>query len=171
MSFSLHEITVPACRQILTALSGVLEKAQAHCAATGTDPATLISARLVGDMAPFPFQVSQTIAHSVGALARLRGQDPARPDAIDSFAAGQAAIAEALRALDAITPADLEGAETRKVVLTFPGRSMRFDGKGYLLTFALPQFYFHATTAYDLLRHHGVPIGKRDFLGQTAIRA
>lgn len=171
MSLSLYEITVPVYRQILTALSGVLDKAEAHCAATGTDPATLISSRLIGDMAPFPFQVGQTIAHSVGALARLRGQDPVRPAPIDSFAAGKAAIADALTALDAITPADLDGAETREVVLTFPGRSMRFDGKGYLLTFALPQFYFHATTAYDLLRHHGVPIGKRDFLGQTAILA
>lgn len=171
MSLSLYDVSIPVFRQILGALSGVLGKAIAHCDEKGIDPATLIAARLYPDMAPFPFQVMQAVNHSVGALARLRGVDAARVSGLDSLPALKAAVDQALVDLDAIRPADLDGAADREVVLTFGQNTSRFTGLGYLLSSAMPNFYFHATTAYDLLRHNGVAIGKRDFMGKTQVLA
>lgn len=165
MTLSLHDVAVPTFRQILGGLSKVLDKAEAHFAASGADTSAVMASRLYADMAPFTFQVQQAIGHSAGALAKLRGEDFATPGGLDSFAGQKAALAQALAYVNATTPADLEGAETRQVVFKFPGGEMPFVGQAYLITFALPNFYFHVTTAYGLLRHAGVPIGKRDFLG------
>jgi hypothetical protein len=120
-------------------------------------------------MQPLSFQIMQSISHSVGALAVIRGQQRARPSGLETFAGAKQAIEQAIADLDAITPADLDGAEAKPVELKFPGRELKFTGQGYLLSYAMPQFFFHATTAYDILRHKGVQIGKRDFLGRIQL--
>lgn len=171
MSLSMYDISVPVFRQILSALSGVVDKAEAQCKSTGADEAAWLGSRLFEDMQPFTFQVMQAIAHSAGAVARMCGQDYPRATGLDSFASCKAAVAAAIASLDAVKPADLEGMEDRDVTLESPRGSMQFTGRGYLLTFAYPNFFFHATTAYDLMRHKGVPIGKRDFMGAVQLKA
>lgn len=169
MSLSLYDVSVPVYRQFLTALLNVLDKGEAYCKEKGIAPEDMFATRLVDDMQPFTFQVMQSVNHSAGALALVRGQQRARPEGLTSFEAMKSAVQAAIGELDALKPADLAGAEGKTVELKFPGREMKFTGLGYLQSFAMPQFFFHATTAYDILRHKGVPVGKRDFLGQIAL--
>jgi hypothetical protein len=169
MTISFYDASVPVYRQFLRALNGVLDKGEKHCAEKDIDPASMLAARLVEDMQPLSFQVMQTINHSVGGLATIRGQQRARPSGLDSFAGCKQAIEQALADLDAIAPADLESVASSTVELKFPGRELKFTAQGYLLSYAMPQFFFHATTAYDILRHKGVPVGKRDFLGRIQL--
>ena len=169
MATSFYEISVPVFQQFLKSLHGVLDKGEKHCAEKGIEPATVFEARLVEDMQPLAFQVLNAINHSLGALALVRGQAFARPSGVDSFASAKRAIEEALAQLEAIKPEELADAAEKPVELKFPGRELKFVGLGYLLSYAMPQFFFHATTAYDILRHKGVPVGKRDFLGRIAL--
>jgi hypothetical protein len=169
MAISFFDISVPVYQQFLKALLGVLDKGEKHCVEKSIDPATLFAARLFEDMQPLTFQIMQAINHSVGALATLRGQQRARPSGLDSFAGAKKAIEEALAELETITSADLEDAAAKPVELKIPGRELKFTGLGYLSSYAQPQFFFHVTTAYDILRHNGVPIGKRDFLGRVQL--
>jgi hypothetical protein len=169
MALSFYDISVPVYQQFLKALLGVLDKGEKHCAEKGIDPASMFATRLFEDMQPFTFQIMQSISHSAGAIAMIRGQQRPRPSGLDSFAGAKNAIGEALAELEAIKPADLDEAASRTVELKFPGREMKFTGLGYLQSYAMPQFFFHVTTAYDILRHEGVPIGKRDFLGRVQL--
>jgi hypothetical protein len=169
MAVSFYDISVPVYRQFLKALLGVLDKGEKHCAEKGIDPASMFATRLVEDMQPLTFQIMQSIGHSVGAIAAIRGQQRPRPSGLDTFAGAKNAIGEALAELEAIKPADLDDVASRTVELKFPGREMKFTGLGYLQSYAMPQFFFHLTTAYDILRHKGVPIGKRDFLGRIQL--
>lgn len=170
MSLSTYDVCVPTFRQVLGGLSANLDKAAAHCEAGGVDPATWLNARLADDMQPFTFQVMQAVNHSAGTVAKLRGEAFERPSGLDSFAACKAAVDGAIAALDAVTPADLDGTETKDVTFQTPRGDMNFTGQGYLMSFAFPNFFFHATTAYDLLRHLGLPIGKRDFMGAVQLK-
>src|SRR5689334_13996303 len=170
MSISFYELSVPVYRQFLRALLGVLDKGEKHCTEKGVDASTMLSARLIEDMQPFTFQVMQSISHSLGALATVRGQQRARPTGLETFAGCKQAIEQALTELDAIQPADLANVAESTVELKFPGRELKFTGQNYLLSYAMPQFFFHATTAYDILRSKGVSIGKRDFLGRVALK-
>jgi len=165
MALSMYDISVPVFRQFLGALQDVLNKAEAHCSENKIDPATYIDARLAEDMQPLSFQVLQTIGHSAGALAQLSGKQQASTPSADSFSAMKKSIAQALDFLESLKPEDLDGAESRAVELNFPGRQIKFKGLDYLQSFAMPNFFFHATTAYDILRNRGVGIGKRDFMG------
>jgi hypothetical protein len=169
MALSFYEISVPVYQQFLKALLGVLDKAEKHCAEKGIDAASIFASRLIEDMQPLTFQIMQSISHSAGAIAAIRGQQRPRPSGLDTFAGAKNAVGEALNELEAIKPEDLEEAASRTVELKFPGREMKFTGLGYLQSYAMPQFFFHATTAYDILRHKGVPIGKRDFLGRVQL--
>ena len=169
MAISFHDITVQVYQQFLKSLLGVLDKAEKHCSEKGVDPTTLLGARLFDDMQPLSFQVLMAINHSIGALALIRGEQRARPSGLDSFAGCKTAVEQALTDLEAITPAMLEDAATRNVELKFPGRELKFTGMGFLQSYAMPQFFFHVTTAYDILRHKGVAIGKRDFLGRIQL--
>jgi uncharacterized protein len=169
MTTSFYEISVPVYQQFLKALLGVLDKGEKHCVEKGIDPATMFATRLFEDMQPFSFQVTAAIAHSAGALATLRGQQRPRPSGLDTFEAAKRAIEEGLAELEAIKPAELEDAGGKPVELKFPGRELKFTGLGFLVSYAMPQFFFHTTTAYDILRHLGVPIGKRDFLGRIQL--
>ena len=170
MGLSFYDVSVPVYRQFLRSLLGVLDKGEKHCGEKGIDPQAMLSTRLVEDMQPLTFQVMQAISHSAGALAAIRGKERARPSGLDSFAGCKQAVEQALAEIDAIQPSELENAASNTVELKFPGRELKFTGQGYLLSYALPQFFFHATTAYDILRHKGVPVGKRDFLGRIQLK-
>ena len=169
MAISLHEISVPVFQQYLRALLGVLDKCEKHCAEKGVDPSSMLQARLFEDMQPFTFQLMQSINHSAGALANLRGQQRPRAAGLETFEGARRAIEEALAEIEAIKPSELDDAASKTVELKFPGRELKFLGLGYLLSYAMPQFFFHVTTAYDILRHNGVPLGKRDFLGRIQL--
>jgi hypothetical protein len=169
MAISVYEISVPVFQQFLRALSAVLDKCEKHCGEKGIDPASMFGSKLFEDMQPLTFQIAQSISHSAGALATLRGQQRARPSGLDTFNGAKRAIEEALAEIEAIKPAELDDAAAKPVELKLPGRELRFTGLGYLLSYAMPQFFFHAATAYDILRHKGVPLGKRDFLGRVQL--
>ena len=168
MSLSLHAASVPVFRQMLGSLSEVLRKAQAHAAARNIDPAAFLQSRLYPDMFPLVRQVQIACDFAKSVPARLAGAEvPAYDDTEQSFDELQARIARTLEFLDSLDAAAFEGGEAREIVLR-PGtpKERRIGGQAYLLHYGLPQFFFHVTTAYALLRHGGVEIGKKDYMGQ-----
>lgn len=166
MALSMYDVSVPAFIRALTNLSAILEKGAAHAKAQGIDATDLIQTRLVADMDPLPAQVQRASDAAKGCAARLAGVDiPSFPDDEATFPQLQERVAKTIDFLKTIRPDQLEGSETRVVELKLRGGPVTFDGKSYLLGFALPNFYFHVTTAYDILRHKGVQIGKLDYLG------
>lgn len=172
MPVSLYDVAVPTYQQILGAVAGLLDKAEAHCAAKGLAEQDLIEARLAPDMFPFNYQVKSTAVHSIGAIEAL-AKGVFSPDLAPSpasFAALKERIAGARTALDAVTPGDLNAYEGRDMEFAFRDFRMSFTAENFLLSFSLPNFYFHAATAYDILRHQGLAIGKRDFTGQMRIK-
>ncbi|MGH8301419.1 MAG: DUF1993 domain-containing protein [Steroidobacteraceae bacterium] len=168
MPLSLYAATIPSYRQILGAVMGLLHSAQAFCGEQGTDPADLVQARLAPDMLPLAYQVKSTAVHSLGAIEGVRrgvfSPDTTPPP--ETFAALEARIAGTLSALEAIDPAEVESFAGRDMRFEFGDRHIDFTAEEFLLSFAQPNFYFHAATVYDILRWKGVPLGKRDFLGR-----
>ena len=168
MTFSLYAATVPSYLQILGAVSGLISTAETFCAEKGIAPHDIIQARLAEDMQPFAYQVKSTAVHSLGAIEGVRrgvfSPDVTRPP--DSFAALKARIAETLAALEAIEASEVDAFVGRDMRFTFGDRHIDFTAENFLLSFSQPNFYFHATTVYDILRWKGVPLGKRDFLGR-----
>ena len=164
---SFYDAVVPAYLQMLNSLSGLLTKAEAHCEAKKIQPEVLLGARLFPDMLPFSKQIQTASDLAVRGCARLtQSEVPAAPDTEKSFEELRQRLARTIDYLKAFKPAQFEGAESRDV--TFPtgaDKTTTLTGQQYLSTFILPNFYFHAATAYGLLRHNGVEIGKRDFLG------
>jgi len=169
MSLSLHSITVPSFQQMLGSLRRMLDKGEAFSNAAGLAHAGLIQARLIDDMLPFAYQVKSTAVHSLGAIECIRQGtfSPDRTTPPDSFAGLRERIEDTLAGLAAIDPAELD---------SFVGRPMRFElgdykvdyvAEDFLLSFSIPNFYFHVTTAYDILRSRGVVLGKADYLGRT----
>jgi hypothetical protein len=169
MALSLYAATVPSYRQILGAVSGLLDKADAFCTEKRLAPQDLIQARLADDMQPFAYQVKSTVVHSLGAIQGVRAgvfsPDTSTPP--QTFAALKGRIVETLAALEAIEAAELDSCVGRDMRFSFGDRHIDFTAENFLLSFSQPNFYFHATTAYDILRWKGVAIGKRDFLGAT----
>lgn len=166
MPLSMYQASVPAFQQTLTALSAILDKAAAHAAAAGTDPAELVSARLAPDMFPLSRQVQIATDHAKGAAARLAGREaPKYEDNETTLEELKARIAKTLDFISSVEVPEIDGSEEKEITLALRDRTLNFTGQRYLVHFALPNFYFHATTAYDILRHKGVPIGKRDFMG------
>ena len=166
MAISMYRASVPVFVQILNALSGVLKKAAAHAEAKKIDPAALLTARLYPDMFALTKQVQIACDFAKGCAARLAGVEiPKYEDNEASFADLEARIAKTVAFLGTLTPAQIDASEDKAISLTIGGQAMNFDGLTYLLNFTLPNFYFHLTTAYDLLRHNGVELGKRDFMG------
>lgn len=166
MAISMYRASVPVFVQILNALAGVLKKAAAHAEAKKIDPAALLTARLYPDMFALTKQVQIACDFAKGCPARLAGVDvPKYEDNEASFADLDARIAKTVAFLGTLKPAQIDGSEEKVISLTIGGKPMEFDGLTYLLNFATPNFYFHVTTAYDLLRHNGVELGKRDFMG------
>jgi uncharacterized protein len=172
MSFSLYAATVPSYRQILGAVSGLLRTAEAFCTEKVISPPEIIQARLAEDMLPFAYQVKSTAVHSLGAIEGVRKGvfSPDMNPPPDTFAALQDRIANALAALDAISPAEVDAFVGLPMRFAFGERKIDFAAEDFLLSFSQPNFYFHATTAYDILRWKGLPIGKRDFMGKLRLK-
>ncbi|HEY0269363.1 MAG TPA: DUF1993 domain-containing protein [Sphingomonas sp.] len=167
MTFSLHAATVPGYRQMLGSLAGLLDKAESWCGERGIAPANIIGARLAADMHPFSYQVKSAVVHSVGAIAGAR-QGSFSPDTSpppETFAALKARVAAALATLAAIEPGTVDGLIGKDVRFSIGERGIDFTAEDFLLSFSQPNFYFHVTTAYAILRANGLPIGKRDYLG------
>lgn len=166
MTFSIYAVSVPVFTRMLTNLLGVLNKAEAYAAERKFDANVLVDARLAPDMLPLRAQIGMATDHAKGATSRLAGKDvPSWPDDEKTFADVKARLQKALDFLATASEADYTGAEDRDVVLRGRTGETTLKGQAYLLERALPNFYFHVTTAYDILRHNGVPIGKGDFLG------
>ena len=167
MHISLYHATVPTFLQVLGAMSGLIDKAEAWCAEKGCDPAELIGARLAPDMHPFAWQIKSVAAHSVGAIEAVRsgkaGPDPS--ELATDFAGLRAKIAGAIGGLETVGYNELDAYIGKPVVFSAGELRIEFVAEDYLFSFSQPNFHFHATTAYDILRHKGVPIGKRDYLG------
>lgn len=166
MSLSMYQASIPVFIRMMGNLSAILEKAAAHAEAKKIDPSVLINARLAPDMRPLSFQIQSVSDMAKGCAARLAGIDiPSIPDTETTFPQLQERIAKTITFLQSVNAAQVDGSEGRDIVLKMRGQETRFDGQSYLLTFVLPNFYFHVTTAYAILRHNGLDIGKRDFLG------
>jgi hypothetical protein len=168
MPFSLYAAIIPSYRQILSAVGGLLDKAETFCAEKAIAPGDIVQARLTDDMLPFAYQVKSTAVHSLGAIEGVR-KGSFSPDTTpppDTFAALKARIAETLAALEVIEPAEVDAFVGRDMCFVFGDRRLDFTAEDFLLSFSQPNFYFHATTTYDILRWKGVPLGKRDFMGR-----
>jgi hypothetical protein len=165
----MYTATVPPFRSMLKNLSAVMAKAEAHCEAKKIDPNAFLTSRLYPDMLPFTSQVQIATDNVKGAAARLSGAEiPKFEDNEKSFAELQARIDKTIAFLDTLAEAQFEGAAERDIVLQLRDRKMEFKGADYLTLWANPNVYFHVTTAYALLRHGGVEIGKKDYLSGGA---
>jgi hypothetical protein len=164
---SFYDRTVPAFLQILASLSGILTKAEAHCKAKNIQPEVLLGARLYPDMLPFTRQIQLLCDFAGKSCARLtQSEVPSTPDTEKTFDELKQRLAKTIDYVKTFTPAQFDGAEGRDVSFPAgPNNTMTLKGQQFLGNFALPNFYFHAVTAHGILRHHGVEIGKRDFLG------
>lgn len=166
MTISMYDISVGVFSARLKALASVLTEAEQNAAERKIDPQVFLTARLAPDMFALTRQVQIATDHAKGAPSRLAGREvPRYEDNEASFAELQARIAKTLDHLASFTAADLEGSEDRTIELRLGGRETTLPGLQYLLNVATPNFYFHVTTAYDILRHNGVPLGKQTFLG------
>jgi hypothetical protein len=166
MSLSMSKVSVPAFVRGLRILSTLLKKGEEHAAQAGIAPEALLGARLAEDMLPLSAQVQRASDASKFAVQRIGGVDgPKFPDDETSFAELQERIANTIAWLESVDPALLDAGNEREVTVKWGAAGASFTGESYLLTFALPNFYFHIVTAYDILRNQGVKIGKLDYLG------
>ena len=166
MTISMYQASAPRFANTLKNLSAILDKAQAHADAKKIDPRVLTAARLYPDMFPMSRQVQAACDTAKGAVARLAGVEaPAHEDTEQTLEELKARIAKTITFIQSLQPARVDGSEEREVVLKFRSGEVKFKGMQYLLGHALPNFYFHVTTAYNILRHNGVEIGKRDYIG------
>jgi uncharacterized protein len=166
MSMSMYSASVPLFQQLLGGMKGVLTKAAAHCEAKGIDQAALLNDRLYPDMFPFTRQIQVATDMAAGGAARLAGVDvPTLPTETASFADMQARVDAALAFLGSLKPAQIDGSEGKDITITMRAGPRSFKGQEYLMTWLIPHFTFHCATTYGILRHRGIEIGKRDFLG------
>jgi hypothetical protein len=163
---SFYDASVPAFLQILGSLPGLLTKAEAHCKAKNIQPEVLLGARLYPDMFPLTRQIQMVCDFAAKSCARLADTEvPTTPDTEKSFDELKARLAKTIDYVKAFKPAQFDGAESREVSFPVGGKTLALKGQQYLNNFAFPNFYFHAATAHGILRHNGVEVGKRDFLG------
>jgi len=173
MAFSLYDATAANYLQILGAVGGFLEKGLTHFREKGIDPAEIVESRLTADMAPLRFQIISVVQHSRGAMEAAKNGvflPPSGKSDLD-YAALQALVTEARQELSALTPDAVNALIGRDVIFKLGERALPFTAEGFLMSFSLPNFFFHATTAYDILRHKGVPLGKGDFMGRLKLKA
>lgn len=171
MSITMYDVSVPMFRQTLRALSHVLAKAEVFCTEQKLDPAEFLQRRLAPDMFTLLQQVQRSTFHSARAAAELAAVPvPKFTDDEKSFAELQARIATALDFIKGLKPAQFEGSEERDLKIETRVAVLDFKGRDFLVHFAIPQFLFHTTTAYDIIRNAGVEVGKRDFLGSPENR-
>jgi uncharacterized protein len=167
MAYSLYDAAVTPCIQQLGALAGIIDKAAAHCAANKIEESALLQDRLFPDMFCLARQIRQSADFGMNTGGRLAGVAPPALPAVDdtSFAAAKSRVETALGFVKSLTRAQVDGAENKVIAWTAGGNDRKLKGNDYLQQFALPNFFFFVTTAYNILRHRGVSIGKRDFLG------
>ncbi len=173
MPITLYDAFVPTTRQMLQSVSTILGKAEVWAAETGKTPAELFGARLFDDMLPFAFQLRSVARHSAGAIEALRAGEYKLLAGADvaGFADAYRLLADAAAALDATSADELESFLGGEVAIRRGDTPILFTAENFLLSFAFPNFFFHATTAYDVLRHLGMPVGKRDYLGRMRVKA
>jgi len=172
MALSLYDVGVATYLQTLGAVAGFLEKGEAHCRANGIALDDMIQTRLYADMAPFTFQIVSVAHHSLGAIRAIQTGEfkpPSVPSGID-YAGLQKLIAGTRDELTGLSREEVEALEGRDVVFALGDVKLPFLAQDFVLSFSLPNFFFHATTAYDLLRMKGVPLGKRDFMGALRLK-
>ena len=166
MTISMFDASIPVLSRGLRNLDGVLAKAEAHAEARKIDPAVLIGARLFPDMFPLARQVQICADMAKGGAARLAGVEvPKSEDTETTFSELRARIANTMDFIGTLTRGQIDGSETRAIELLMRAGTLHFKGQAYLLEFVLPNFYFHSTTTYAILRHNGIELGKGDFLG------
>ncbi|WP_010490277.1 DUF1993 domain-containing protein [Pseudomonas sp. S9] len=166
MSLSMYQASVPVFIRMLNNLEAILDKASAHAEAEGFDSTVLVNARLAPDMYPLARQVQIATDAVKGCVARLAGVDvPSYADDEASIAELKARIAKTLAFIQTVKPEQIDGSEDKTINIKLPSRELSFNGQMFLLHFALPNFYFHISCSYAILRHNGVKIGKMDFLG------
>jgi len=167
MALSLYDVSVPVFTRGLGQLSHILDKGLAHVEASGIDPSQLVNARLAPDMFTLAGQIQSASDASKFGVARIAGvTGPSFPDTETTYAELQARVAKTIDYLGTVDRALIDGHEDREVTMKVRGNELKFTAQRYLLQFAIPNFFFHITTAYDILRHSGVPIGKLDYLGR-----
>jgi hypothetical protein len=173
MTISLYDLSVPTFLQTVRAVGGFLERTVTHCLDTGSDPDDFVAARLFADMAPFHFQIEAAWHHAVWGLEAARTGAFAPPALVGPvpFADLQAMIRKAEEALEALTPEEVNSWAGKKLDLQIGSRMLAFTSETLILSFSLPNFHFHAVTAYDILRSRGVPLGKRDYEGRLRTRS
>ncbi len=167
MPFGMYQASVPAFVKMLNNLSTLLDKAEAYAAEREIAPEVLLKWRLAPDMFPLTRQIQIASDLAKGTTARLADHEvPKYADDETNFAELKSRITKTVKFIEGFAPKDIDGSEDRDIALTVGGHELRFKGEPYLVHFALPNFYFHATTAYGILRRCGVEIGKRDFIGK-----
>lgn len=166
MTISLYKVSAPIFVQFLTSLSAVLDKAAAFAEAKKIDPSVLLTTRLSPDMFPLGRQVRAATDHALNACGRLAGVElPTLPTNDTSIPELKERIAKTIEFIKGLKPSQIDGNEDKEIKIVFPSGTREFTGQSLLLNNSLPNFYFHCTTAYDILRHSGVELGKRDFMG------
>ena len=166
MTISMYQASVPVFVQGLKAMSSVLDKAESHCTAKKIDPAALLGARLIADMFPASRQIQIACDFAKGVTARLAGIEvPTWDDNEKTIPELKARIKKSIDYIEGLRPAQIDGSEGRDIALKIGGNPVNFKGLPYLMSFGLPNFYFHSTAAYSILRANGIDIGKRDFIG------
>lgn len=167
MTISMYQASVPTFVRMLNNLAAILEKAAAQADAKKWDPAVLINARLYPDMLPFVQQIQIAADGAKGGAARLAGMEPPKyEDNEKSFPELIARVRKTIEYLNTLKPAQIDGSEEKTITLQMRNSTLTLQGMPYLLNRVLPNFYFHVTTAYAILRHNGVELGKQDYLGK-----
>lgn len=174
MAISLYDVSVGAYLQELGAVAGFLQRGLDHCRDNNIDPELIVETRLWSDMLPFRFQIVSVAHHSAGAIAGSKAGlfGPPTEQRPLNYEQLQGLVAETKATLDKLTRQEVDALEGKDVVFQIGERfKVPFTAENFLMSFSLPNFYFHATTAYDILRSKGVPLGKRDFMGQMRAKA
>ncbi|MDL2356149.1 MAG: DUF1993 domain-containing protein [Pseudomonadota bacterium] len=166
MTFSMYSASAPVFTQILNSLAAIIDKAAAHAELKKIEPAALLQARLFPDMFPFARQIQVAADFAKGAAARLAGVDvPSYADTETTFAELKARVTKTVDFIASLPQDGIEASAQRDITTGSGDKAKQWKGQVYLMHYALPHFYFHATTAYDILRHNGVEVGKKDFIG------
>lgn len=169
MSLSMYQASIPQFLRMLGNLASILEKAESWATEKKIDPAVLLNMRLAPDMFPLKRQLQIATDSAKGCAARLAGVEvPSYPDTEETFAELKARLHKTMDFLASFSPAQIDGSEDKAIVLNFPSMELKFSGRDYLFQFVQPNFYFHLTTAYAILRHNGLDVGKMDFIGRPA---
>lgn len=173
MAVSIYDLSVGAYLQVVPAVEAFLNRAKEHCLANEIDPDTLVQERLVGDMHPLQFQIASVAHHSLGAVEGVKAGlfGPPTGAAPSDLAGLQALLAVTREGLQTVSAEEFNALEGKDVIFKLGEFKLPFTAEGFLMSFSLPNFYFHATTAYDILRMKGVPLGKRDFLGAMRMKS